>query len=99
MNRRHFLLFSVASLWAATRVEASGLREEVLRLWPEEPPGGGGPSGAPWRSARGALSHIARPQLAVWRPAVPRGHGVLIAAGAATDASKWRKRPGLPRAG
>jgi acetyl esterase/lipase len=37
--------------------------------------------GAPRRSARGALSHIARPQLAVWRPAVPRGHGVLIAAG------------------
>jgi hypothetical protein len=36
--------------------------------------------GAPRLSARGALSHIARPQLTVWRPALP-GHGVLIAAG------------------
>jgi acetyl esterase/lipase len=44
------------------------------------PPGGGGPDGPVRLSARGALSHIA-PELTVWRPAAPRGHGVLIAAG------------------
>lgn len=81
MNRRHFLLLSAASLWAAARAGASDRRDEVLSLWPAEPPGGGGPSGAPRLSARGALTHIVRPQLAVWRPAQPRGHGVLIAAG------------------
>ncbi|MEC5100660.1 alpha/beta hydrolase, partial [Raoultella ornithinolytica] len=81
MNRRHFLLLSAVSLWAATRAGASDRRDEALCLWPGEPPGGGGPSGAPRLSARGALTHIARPQLTVWRPALSRGHGVLIAAG------------------
>jgi acetyl esterase/lipase len=81
VNRRHFLLLSAASLWAAARAGASDRRDEALCLWPGEPPGGGGPSGAPRLSARGALTHIARPQLTVWRPALSRGHGVLIAAG------------------
>ncbi len=92
MNRRHFLLLSAASLWAAARAGASDRRDEVLSLWPAEPPGRRAIR-APRLSARGALTHIVRPQLAVWRPAQPRGHGVLIAAGAATGASKWRKRP------
>ncbi|TCW17418.1 acetyl esterase/lipase [Raoultella sp. BIGb0138] len=81
MNRRHFLLFSAAALLLTQRTRASGRVEETLPLWPGEPPGGGGPSGAPRLSARGALSHIARPSLSVWRPAVPNGHGVLVAAG------------------
>jgi hypothetical protein len=44
-------------------------------------------------------SHIARPQLAVWRPAVPRGHGVLIAAGGGYRRIEMAKEAGLPRAG
>lgn len=80
MNRRHFLLFSAAALLAAG---CPGAAEELqtLRLWPGKPPGGGGPEGASRVSERGALSHIAQPELTVWRPATPRGHGVLIAAG------------------
>ena len=81
MNRRHFLLFSAAALLAARRAGAGESQQEILNLWPDVAPGGGGPGGAVRLSARGALSQIARPQLTVWRPAVPNGHGVLVAAG------------------
>lgn len=81
MNRRHFLLFSAAVLLAANRASARDPQQETLWLWPGDAPGGGGPQGASRLSARGALSHIARPQLSVWQPAAPRGHGVLVAAG------------------
>ena len=81
MNRRHFLLFSAAALLITQRTRASDSPQETLPLWSAEPPGGGGPGGSVRLSARGALSHIARPSLTVWRPEVPNGHGVLVAAG------------------
>jgi acetyl esterase/lipase len=81
VNRRHFLLFSAAALLITQRTRASDSTQETLPLWSAEPPGGGGPGGAVRSSARGALSHIARPSLTVWQPAVPNGHGVLVAAG------------------
>ncbi|MEF3102373.1 acetyl esterase/lipase [Raoultella ornithinolytica] len=81
MNRRRFLLFSAAALLITQRTRASDSIQETLPLWSAEPPGGGGPGGAVRLSARGALSHIVRPSLTVWRPAVPNGHGVLVAAG------------------
>lgn len=80
VNRRHFLFFSAAALLAASRARAMEA-QTTLRLWPGEPPGGGGPDGPSRLSARGALSHIAQPELTIWHPPVPRGHGVLIAAG------------------
>lgn len=80
MNRRHFLFFSAAALLAASRARAMEV-QTTLRLWPDVPPGGGGPDGPSRLSARGALSHIAQPELTIWHPPVPRGHGVLIAAG------------------
>lgn len=80
VNRRHFLFFSAAALLAANRVCAADV-QQTLSLWPGVPPGGGGPDGPVRVSKRGALSHIAQPELTIWRPAVPRGHGVLIAAG------------------
>lgn len=80
MNRRHFLFLSAAALLADGRLRAAE-SQQTIRLWPGVPPGGGGPDGPVRLSARGALSHIAQPELTVWRPAAPRGHGVLIAAG------------------
>jgi acetyl esterase/lipase len=80
MNRRHFLFLSAAALLAGGRLRAAE-SQQTIRLWPGVPPGGGGPDGPVRLSARGALSHIAQPELTVWRPAAPRGHGVLIAAG------------------
>jgi hypothetical protein len=71
VNRRHFLLLSVASLWAATRAEASGRGMRCSAYGQANRRAAAGHPGAPRLSARGALSHIARPQLAVWRPALP----------------------------
>ncbi|VAN12858.1 acetylesterase [Klebsiella variicola] len=80
MNRRQFLLFSAAAL-SAVRGAAATAPALTLPLWPDQPPGGGGPGGEARLSARGALSHIPRPVLTVWQPARATGHGVLVAAG------------------
>ena len=80
MNRRQFLLFSAAAL-SAVRGAAATAPVLTLPLWPDQPPGGGGPGGEARLSARGALSHIPRPVLTVWQPARATGHGVLVAAG------------------
>ena len=52
-----------------------------IRLWEGEPPGGGTLVGAPQRSVRGALSHIATPLLEVVAPAHPNGSAAVIAGG------------------
>ncbi|MDR6315091.1 hypothetical protein QE437_004653 [Klebsiella variicola] len=67
MNRRQFLLFSAAAL-SAVRGAAATAPALTLPLWPDQPPGGGGPGGEARLSARGALSHIPRPVLTVWQP-------------------------------
>nr|ELA2826134.1 alpha/beta hydrolase [Klebsiella variicola] len=42
MNRRQFLLFSAAAL-SAVRGAAATAPALTLPLWPDQPPGGGGP--------------------------------------------------------
>ena len=41
---------------------------ERLALWPGAPPGGGGPTGSPRQSKRGAIANIATPVLEVFTP-------------------------------
>ena len=53
----------------------------TLKLWPESPPGGGGPQGATQISAKGAASHVESPTVQVFAPVQPNGKAVLIAAG------------------
>ncbi|MCM2292246.1 alpha/beta hydrolase [Allorhizobium sp. BGMRC 0089] len=54
---------------------------EEIRLWPDAPPGGGGPEGAPHVGHHGAVSHIATPVMRMVLPERPNGTSVLIAAG------------------
>jgi acetyl esterase/lipase len=56
-------------------------QRDQIKLWPNEPPGGGGPPGPPQRNDHGAVSNIATPFLEVFTPARPNGASVLIAAG------------------
>lgn len=85
MYRRQFLLGLAATALvarsAALFAAAIGNTRYTLPLWPGIPPGGGGPVGKIQTSLKGAQSHIAAPSLMVIEPAVPNGHGVLIAAG------------------
>nr|WP_255607201.1 alpha/beta hydrolase [Ancylobacter sp. Lp-2] len=53
----------------------------VLPLWPEVPPGGGGPQGTTDIDRRGALSNISRPTLTLFLPERPAGTVVLVASG------------------
>lgn len=79
MDRRSFLIATaVASL--STRVRAAS-SNAVIPLWPGQPPGGGGPSGAVQSSDKGAISNIAVPSLEVFAPEQANDASVLIAAG------------------
>ncbi|NHN88696.1 alpha/beta hydrolase [Acetobacter conturbans] len=55
--------------------------DDHIPLWPDTPPGGGGPQGAPRLSHYGAMTHIATPIISVHRPARPNGAAVIVAAG------------------
>ena len=80
MKRRTLIRSAVAS---TAILLAPPLRAvpSIIPLWDGPPPGGGGPTGAPERSAKGALSHVAAPVLEVFAPARPNGSAALIAAG------------------
>lgn len=56
-------------------------RQDFFPLWPEQPPGGGGPSGALRISANGSWSNIVSPGIQRFLPENPNGKAVLIAAG------------------
>lgn len=85
MYRRQFLLGLAATALVARSTTlfaaATGNTDYSLPLWPGIPPGGGGPAGKLQIGLKGARSHIATPSLTVIEPAMPNGHGVLIAAG------------------
>lgn len=89
MNRRTLLSLSLALLgapplrWAASSAApgVAASETEIIPLWPGPPPGGGGPSGPVRVGSNGAVSHIARPQMEVFRPARPNGAAMLVAAG------------------
>lgn len=76
-----------------------------MRLWPDTPPGGGGPSGPEHVSPGGAIRHIAVPHLRIYRPANPTGAAVLVAAGGgyrhidmrqeAAPAARWLAAHGI----
>ena len=56
-------------------------RDEVVPLWPDEPPGGGGPSGPLRVNKHGSWSNIVSPTIQRFKPENPNGEAVLIAAG------------------
>lgn len=85
MRRRQFLLSLSATLLAARVGLFSSTPSEIstvmLPLWPDIPPGGGGPTGPLQLSVHGAQRHIAIPFLTILTPLKANGHGVLVAPG------------------
>jgi acetyl esterase/lipase len=85
MNRRHFLSYITLSALATrsglTFASATQVAPKILPLWPDLPPGGGGPSGDLLISSKGAQRNIVQPTLTVIAPRKPNGRAVLIAAG------------------
>jgi len=56
--------------------------EQEIPLWPDDkPPGGNGPQGPERTSAKGSVTNISRPRMAVYRPERPNGNAVLVIAG------------------
>jgi acetyl esterase/lipase len=93
---------------SAAALAASGTATEptaTLPLWPDLPPGGGGPSGPVIENARGAISNIAVPTIEVFVPAKPNGIAMLVAGGGgykrismrneARPAAKWLNDRGI----
>lgn len=82
-----------------------GVRHRTIRLWPDVPPGGGGPRGPRKISARGAMTGIATPTVDLYLPPRPNGSAMLIAAGGgykrietgaeAIPAARWLVRRGI----
>ncbi|MCE4223507.1 alpha/beta hydrolase [Methylobacterium sp. C25] len=79
INRRALLVGAGATLAAGRSVIAA--EPGFIPLWPDTPPGGGGPSGPMKDNGRGAISSIALPGLEAFLPEQPNGAAVLIAAG------------------
>lgn len=80
ISRRQLIIGSaaVALTFATRRIFA---REDVIPLWPDDPPGGGGPGGTLRISPDGAWSNIVSPAIQRFQPEEPNGKAVLIAAG------------------
>ncbi|WP_343551139.1 alpha/beta hydrolase [Pantoea sp.] len=85
MHRRDFLsclaLTALSTRSGFSFATSTPIARQVLPLWPDLPPGGGGPSGSLEVSRKGAQRNIAMPTLTVLTPPKPNGHAVLIAAG------------------
>ncbi|URQ60980.1 alpha/beta hydrolase [Pantoea alhagi] len=80
ISRRRFLLGAGASLFS---IKTGNLfaRQNVIPLWPDVPPGGGGPTGALHINKSGSWSNIVSPSIQRFQPEKPNGEAVLIAAG------------------
>lgn len=80
ISRRRLILGTGATLLAMTTGKLFA-REDIIPLWQDEPPGGGGPSGNLRVSANGSWSNIVSPAIQRFQPENPNGSAVLIAAG------------------
>lgn len=56
-------------------------RDEIVPLWPDDPPGGGGPTGMLRVNAQGSWTNIVSPAIQRFQPENSNGEAVLIAAG------------------
>jgi acetyl esterase/lipase len=85
MPDRRSVLMSLATAAAFTSAANTGAHAigapKRLMLWPDYPPGGGGPHGGVARDASGAVSNVAMPWLDVFQPENPNGVAVLVTGG------------------
>ncbi|WP_273728201.1 alpha/beta hydrolase [Brucella gallinifaecis] len=82
ITRRCFVL-GFATVLAAmnAKVSLAENHNQRISLWPDLPPGSGGPNGQIVTSAKGAVSNVSSPSLEVFAPDAPNGAAVIIAAG------------------
>jgi acetyl esterase/lipase len=80
MFHRRSVLIAGAGLIAAPLLAAGPVAQRIP-LWPQSPPGGGGPSGPVNVDKRGAIKNIAVPTVEVFAPTKPTGAAMLVAAG------------------
>ncbi len=79
MNRRSFLAGS-AALTLCRRAGADA-PNDLIALWPSQPPNGAGPTEPEHASDGGSITRVSTPRLIVHRPAQPNHVGVLVIAG------------------
>jgi len=80
ITRRHFLLATGATVLSMTTGKLFA-RDDVIPLWPDDPPGGGGPSGLLNVNKYGSWTNIVSPAIQRFRPEKPNGEAVIVAAG------------------
>ncbi|MFS2221652.1 alpha/beta hydrolase [Pantoea sp. B65] len=80
ISRRRFLLATGATLLSISTGKIFA-REDLIPLWPDDPPGGGGPSGDMRITTNGSWFNIVSPTIQRFKPENPNGAAVLIAAG------------------
>lgn len=80
ITRRRLFLGTAATMLSMSTGKLFA-RDEIIPLWPDDPPGGGGPSGQLHVSLNGSWSNIVSPAIQRFRPENPNGEAVLIAAG------------------
>ncbi|WP_437615811.1 alpha/beta hydrolase [Erwinia sp. V71] len=80
ISRRRFLLATGATLLSVSTGKIFA-REDLIPLWPDDPPGGGGPSGNVRMTSNGSWFNIASPAIQRFQPENPNGAAVIIAAG------------------
>jgi len=78
IDRRTFLAATVTLSLTPLRAESFRV---IIPLWPGEPPGGGGPLGAPKMHPDGSVYNIAMPSLEAFIPTHGNGSAIMIAAG------------------
>lgn len=83
MITRRCFVFSFAGMLVAMHSTASSAENNNQRiaLWPDRPPGSGGPNGQTVTSKKGTVSQVSSPSLEVFAPDTPNGSAVIIAAG------------------
>ncbi|MBZ2398287.1 alpha/beta hydrolase [Erwinia amylovora] len=81
MISRRRILMGTGALMFAMKTDNLFARQDCFPLWPDKPPGGGGPDGALRISANGSWSNIVTPCIQRFVPETPNGKAVLIAAG------------------
>ncbi|MDP4026511.1 alpha/beta hydrolase [Methylobacterium sp. NEAU 140] len=79
-DRRSILLSLAAAATFSAPAQALGAPVR-LPLWPDWPPGGGGPHGPFARDDSGAVSNVATPVIEVFSPSKPNGVAMLVLGG------------------
>ncbi len=80
ITRRRFIL-GTGALGLSMTTGKLFARDDIIPLWPDDPPGGGGPSGQLHITSNGSWSNVVSPAIQRFKPENPNGEAVLIAAG------------------